>query len=654
MEPLWRPEPGKAAGTQLEAFRARACELAGQALPDYSAFHAWSVREPDRFWAELWESCGVIGERGSERVLLDGDRLPGARWFPDARLSFAENLLRRRDAALAIVFRGEHGVRRTLSFAELADQVAALAASMRAAGLEPGDRVAAVMPNVPETVVALLAATSLGAIWSSCSPDFGTRGIVDRFGQIEPRWLFCADGYRYNGRAFDTLGRMPSLLRELPSVERTVVVPYLDDPSEARLAGLPGAVRYAELLAAEAGADLRFERLPFEHPLYLLYSSGTTGKPKCIVHSAGGALLKHLEEQRLHVDLRRDERLFYFTTCGWMMWNWLVGGLASEATLLLYDGSPFHPTPGALFDLAEQEGADVFGVSAKFIDSCAKSGVEPARSNDLSRVRTILSTGSPLVPESFDYVYQKVAPHAHLASISGGTDLLGCFVLGDPTAPVYRGEIQAPALGMQVETFGPDGRAVEGEPGELVCCNAFPTVPLGFWGDDDGARFRAAYFERFPGVWHHGDWMERTERGGFVIQGRSDAVLNPGGVRIGTAEIYRPVERLDEVIESIAIGQAWRGDVRIVLFVVLRADLELGDDLRERIRQAIRSGASPRHVPAQILQVPDIPRTRSGKLTELAVRDTVHGRPVANTEALANPEALEHFQNRRELAEQPE
>jgi acetoacetyl-CoA synthetase len=520
---------------------------------------------------------------------------------------------------------------------------------MRAAGLESGDRVAAVMPNIPETVVALLAATSLGAIWSSCSPDFGERGILDRFGQIEPRWLFCADGYRYNGRAFDTLERMPDLLRELPSVEQTVVVSYLEDPSEVELAKLPGAVRYADLLAAQAGAELAFERLPFDHPLYLLYSSGTTGKPKCIVHSAGGALLKHLEEQRLHVDLRRDERLFYFTTCGWMMWNWLVGGLASEATLLLYDGSPFHPGPEALFDLAEQEGAEVFGVSAKFIDSCAKSGIEPARSHDLSRVRTILSTGSPLMPESFDYVYEKVAAHAHLASISGGTDLLGCFVLGDPTAPVYRGEIQVPALGMQVETFGADGRAVDGEPGELVCLNTFPTVPLGFWGDDDGARFRAAYFERFPGVWHHGDWMERTEHGGFVIQGRSDAVLNPGGVRIGTAEIYRPVERLDEVVESIAIGQQWQGDVRVVLFVVLRPGLELDDELRERIRLAIRSGASPRHVPAHILQVPDIPRTRSGKLTELAVRDAVHGRPIANTEALANPEALEHFRSRAEL-----
>jgi acetoacetyl-CoA synthetase len=649
MRPLWRPDPAKAAATQLEAFRARACAASGEELVDYAALHAWSVREREQFWALLWEFCDVIGERGSERVLLDGECLPGARWFPDAQLSFAENLLRRRDDGPALVFRGEHGVRRTLAFDELAAQVAAVAAAMRASGVEAGDRVAAVLPNVPETVVAMLAANSLGAVWSSCSPDFGERGILDRFGQIEPRWLFCADGYRYNGRAFDTLGRMPSLLSELPSVERTVVVPYLDDPPDAALATLPGAVRYGELLAAGAGAPLECARLPFGHPLYVLYSSGTTGKPKCIVHGAGGALLKHLEEQRLHVDLRRDERLFYFTTCGWMMWNWLVGGLASEATLLLYDGSPFHPDPEALFDLAEQERADVFGVSAKFIDSCAKAGIEPARTHDLSRVRAILSTGSPLVPESFDYVYERVAPHAHLASISGGTDLLGCFVLGDPTAPVYRGEIQAPALGMQIETYGPDGRPVSGEPGELVCANAFPTVPLGFWGDDDGSRFRAAYFERFPGVWHHGDWMERTERGGFVIQGRSDAVLNPGGVRIGTAEIYRPVEQIDEVVESIAIGQQWQGDVRVVLFVVLRPGLELDDALRERIRSAVRSGASPRHVPARVLQVPDIPRTRSGKLTELAVRDTVHGRPVANTEALANPEALEHFRDRAEL-----
>jgi len=646
MEPLWCPDPARAAATQLEAFRRRAERLAGEPLPDYAALHAWSTRETSRFWGELWDFCGILGERGSDRVVDDASRLPGAHWFPDASLNFAENLLRPSDGfddADAIVFRGEHGVRRVLSRRELREQVAKLAASMRDGGLQPGDRVAAVMPNVPETVVAMLAATSLGAVWTSCSPDFGERGVLDRFGQIEPRWLLCADGYRYNGRPFDSLERMPALLRGLPSVERTVIVPYLDDPPDSALAG-------GELIAGGEGAPLRFERLPFDHPLYVLYSSGTTGKPKCIVHRAGGALLKHLSEQRLHVDLRPGERLFYFTTCGWMMWNWLVGGLASEATLVLFDGSPFHPGPEALFDLAQTEHVDVFGVSAKFIDSCAKAGIEPARTHDLSGVRAILSTGSPLAAESFDYVYEKVAPHAQLASISGGTDLLGCFVLGEPTAPVYRGEIQAPALGLQVEIFGPDGRPVEGGPGELVCRNAFPSEPLGFWADDDGARFRAAYFERFPGVWHHGDWMERTERGGFVISGRSDAVLNPGGVRIGTAEIYRPVEQLDEIVESIAIGQQWQGDVRVVLFVVLRPGLELDDPLRDRIRGAIRTGASPRHVPARIAQVPDIPRTRSGKLTELAVRDVVHGRESTNLEALANPEALESFRNREELA----
>jgi acetoacetyl-CoA synthetase len=642
---LWTPDRAAAERSQLSQFRKQVAERTGRDLPDYATLHAWSVSDPEAFWSTLWDFCGVLGERGSDRVLEDRDALPGARWFPDARLNFAENLLRRRDESEAILFRGEHGVRRVVSHAALADQVAALAASMRARGIRAGDRVAAVMPNVPETVIAMLAATSIGAVWSSCSPDFGTAGILDRFGQIAPRWLVCADGYRYNGRAYDTLERMPDLTAQLPSLEHTVVVPYLTERAPEQVQALPGGEHYGDLLAEGRGAPHQFERLPFEHPLYILFSSGTTGKPKCIVHGAGGALLKHLEEHRLHVDLQPAERIFYFTTCGWMMWNWLVGALASEATLLLFDGSPFYPAPDALFDLAEQEGANVFGVSARFLESCAKEQLAPARTHDLSRVRSVLSTGSPLSPEGFDYVYEYVAPHAHLASMSGGTDLLGCFVLGNPTESVYRGEIQAPALGMAVETYDDDGNRVLGTPGELVCTRPFPSVPLGFWDDDDRSRFRAAYFERFPGVWHHGDWMRTTENGGFVIEGRSDAVLNPGGVRIGTAELYRQVETLDAVIESLAVGQRWQADVRVVLFVVLREGLELDDALREQIRIAIRTGASPRHVPARIGQVLELPRTRSGKLTEIAVRDVIHGRPIQNTEAIANPGALEAFRD---------
>jgi len=651
MEPLWRPAPSVAASTQLEAFRRRAEHTANQALPDYEALHAWSIQQRDAFWSLLWDTCEVVGERGSDTAAVDPEAMPGARFFPNARLNFAENLLRRDDDAAAIVFRGEHGVRREISFAELRQEVGRLALAMREGGIQPGDCVASLLPNLPETVIAMLAATSIGAVFSSCSPDFGNRGVVDRFGQVKPRWLFCADGYRYNGRAFNTLERLPDLLEELPSVERCIVVSYLDDPSDTALRTVRGGQRYASLVANRDEAEVSFERLPFDQPLYVMFSSGTTGKPKCIVHRAGGVLLQHLKEHRLHCDLRRDERLFYFTTCGWMMWNWLVGGLASEVQVVLFDGSPFHPGPEALFDLAEQERLSVFGMSAKFVDACAKAGFHPSNSHDLTSVRLITTTGSPLVPESFDYLYSHVAPHAQVASIAGGTDLLGCFVMGNPTAPVYRGEIQAPALGMAVETFGPDGAPVSGQPGELVCTRPFPSMPLGFQGDADGSRYHAAYFARFPGVWHHGDWMERTERGGFVIHGRSDAVLNPGGVRIGTAEIYRPVEQLDEVVESIAIGQQWEDDVRIVLFVVLREGLHLDDALRERLAVAVRRGASPRHVPARIAQVSDIPRTRSGKITELAVRDVVHGKEVVNVEALANPESLEHFRNRPELAD---
>ncbi len=644
---LWRPSPERVAAAQLTAFRLAAQECWGVPLPDYRALHRFSVERREQFWRSVWDFCGVIGEPG-ERVLADGDRMPGARFFPEARLSFAENLLRRRDDAPALVFRGERGDERRLSHRELRTQVSRLQRWLREVGVEAGDRVAGFLPNVPEAVVAMLSAASLGALWSSCSPDFGARGALDRLGQIGPKVLFAADASFYAGRLHDLRARVAEIRRELPGLEQLVIVP--NSLAEPDLGGLPGALLFEEVLASHGPGEPIFERFPFEQPLAILFSSGTTGPPKCIVHGAGGALLQHLKEHRLQVDLRRGDRFFYFTTLGWMMWNWLVSGLASEATLLLSDGSPFHPEPDTLFDLAERERCAVFGVSAKYLDAARNAGLDPSRSHDLADLRTVLSTGSPLAPEGFDFVYQRIKADVCLSSISGGTDILSCFVGGDPTGPVTRGEIQAPGLGMDVAVFDEAGRAVRGEKGELVCRRAFPSLPLGFWGDPDGARYRSAYFERFPGVWAHGDFAEETPRGGFLIHGRSDAVLNPGGVRIGTAEIYRPVEAMDEVLEALAVGQQWRGDVRIALFVRLREGLELDDALRERIRDRIRSGASPRHVPAVIAQVADLPRTKSGKIAEIAVADVVHGRPVRNREALANPEALELFAARPELA----
>jgi acetoacetyl-CoA synthetase len=646
--PLWQPAPERVERSQLTAF-ARQVEVGhGVAFADYAALHRWSVEERAAFWSHVWSFCGVAGDGPGPAFEGDGERMPGTRWFPEARLNFAENLLRPGEpGAPALTFRGEDGAERRLDRAELRRAVAGLAAALRDWGIAPGDRVCGVLHNGPEAVIAMLAAASIGAIWSSCSPDFGVQGVVDRFGQIAPRVLFAVDGYTYGGRIHDVRGRVAEIRAALPGLERAVLVSHaFEDPGAAS-----GAVAFEEVLAAApAGVAPDFERLPFDHPLYILFSSGTTGPPKCIVHGAGGTLLQHLKEHRLHVDLCPEDRLFYFTTCGWMMWNWLASGLASGASLLLYDGSPTHPDVGALFAWAERERIDVFGTSAKFLDAVAKSGLEPRARFDLSCIRTLLSTGSPLLPEGFDFVYERITPDVQLASISGGTDIISCFVLGNPWSPVWRGEIQGPGLGMRVDVFGDDGRPLRGDKGELVCTAPFPSLPLGFWNDPEGTRFHAAYFERHPGVWSHGDFAEITEHGGFVIHGRSDAVLNPGGVRIGTAEIYRLVERLDEVLEGLVIGQEWDGDVRVVLFVQLRDGLVLDDALRERIARTVRAGATPRHVPARILQVADIPRTRSGKIVELAVRDVVHGRPVRNREALANPEALDLFADRPELA----
>ena len=636
MKPLWTPSPERAARTEL----ARFMKLAGKS--SYADLHRWSVENSPDFWELVWRSCQVRGEPGLRRV-IDPDRMPGAKWFPDGKLNYADNLLRGRGPSEAIVFWGEDRIKRRVSQKNLYDLVSRLAQALKDAGVKKGDRVAGYLPNVPEATAALLATASIGAVWSSCSPDFGVQGVLDRFGQIEPKVLFCADGYLYGGKEFDSQEKVGQVLDKLPSVEECVVVDYLGAPATA-------GTSLFDFLEPFPAADIRFEPVEFNHPLYILYSSGTTGVPKCIVHSTGGALLQHLKEHRLHTDVKAGDRLFYFTTLGWMMWNWLVSGLASDATLLLYDGSPFVQRGRILFDFAEAEGMTHFGTSAKFIDALAKTGLKPKETHRLDRLRAILSTGSPLAPEGFDYIYESVKSDVCLSSISGGTDIVSCFVLGNPMAPVWRGEIQAKGLGLAVEVFDESGKPVKGQKGELVCTKPFPSMPVGFWNDPDGAKYRAAYFDKYPNVWRHGDWCEETEHGGLIIYGRSDAVLNPGGVRIGTAEIYRQVEQVDEVMEALVIGQDWEGDVRVVLFVKLKEGIQLDEALANRIKLQVRKNTTPRHVPAKIVQVADIPRTKSGKIVELAVREVVHGRPVKNLEALANPEALEHFRNRSELS----
>jgi len=646
-KPLWEPSQARIAGASVTAFARAAIREWKLKFNTYPAFYQWSVDAPEQFWASLWRYAGVKASARGERVLVHGERMPGAQWFPDARLNFAENLLRRRDAADAMVFWGEDKVQRRLSHAELYAGVSRLAQALRAQGVGPGDRVAGYLPNMPETMMAMLAAASIGAIWSSCSPDFGVQGVLDRFGQIEPKVLFAADGYWYNGKSIDSLPKAAEIAARLPSLERVVLVPYIGAAPE--LSSVPKSAALADFVAAHAARDIEFAQLPFDHPLYIMYSSGTTGVPKCIVHGAGGTLLQHLKEHQLHADVKAGDRLFYFTTCGWMMWNWLASGLASGATLLLYDGSPFIRRGAILFDFAETERMTHFGTSAKFIDAICKIDLKPRKTHDLRRLRTMLSTGSPLAPESFDYVYREIKADICLSSISGGTDIISCFVLGSPVLPVYRGEIQCRGLGMRVEVYDEQGRPLRGRKGELVCTRPFPSMPVGFWNDPDGKKYHEAYFAKFPNVWCHGDYVELTARGGMIIYGRSDAVLNPGGVRIGTAEIYRQVEQLDEVLESLVIGQDWNKDVRVVLFVKLREGLKLNDALIDKIKNRIRANTTPRHVPAKVLQVEDIPRTKSGKIVELAVRNVVHGAPVKNAEALANPEALQLYANRVEL-----
>jgi acetoacetyl-CoA synthetase len=657
---LWEPSPERIAQATISDFARVLAGKAGVAFPDYNALWQWSVENSEAFWNAIWDYTGVIGERGA-RTLVDGDRMPGARWFPDARLNFAQNLLERRradDAGDALVFWGEDKVRRRVSHAELHQTVSRFAAALAALGVRAGDRIVGYLPNMPEAIVAMLAGSARGAIWSSCSPDFGVQGVLDRFGQIQPRVLVTVDGYWYNGKAMSILDKVAEIVARLPTLERVVIVQYLAPAEGARneLPAIAGAATWDAFVAPFIPGPIDYAKLPFDHPLYILYSSGTTGVPKCIVHGQGGTLLQHLKEHRLHGDVKAGDRLFYFTTCGWMMWNWLVSGLAAQATLLLFDGAPFIVRGRILWDFAEQERMTHFGTSAKYIDALKKIALVPVKDYALDTVRAIFSTGSPLAPESFDYVYECIKHDVCLSSISGGTDIVSCFALGNPALPVWRGELQCRGLGMAVEVFDDDGRPIapgKGERGELVCTKPFPSMPIAFWNDPDGSKYRSAYFERFPNVWCHGDFIEITEHGGVVIYGRSDATLNPGGVRIGTSEIYRQVEQLDEVVESLVIGQDWPpgevGDSRVVLFVKLREGMTLDKALIERIQKHIRQNTTPRHVPAKILQVSDIPRTKSGKLVELAVRNVVHGREVKNAEALANPEVLEQYRDREEL-----
>jgi acetoacetyl-CoA synthetase len=622
-QPIWQPSEERIERAKMTAFARQVAATHGQRLREYAELRAWSVEHPELFWPALWQFAEVRASRAWREVLEGSDRMPGAKWFVGAELNFAENLLRHRDDRPAIIAWTEDGRRRELSYRELYQEVGKLAAALRRDGIGPGDRVAAVMPHAAETIIAMLAATALGAIWSSCSPDFGVQGVLDRFGQIEPKVLITVDGYRYNGKAIDVRAKLAEITGRLPSLERVVMVPFLEPAPEAGPLG--GAVPYDDFVVQDP-PPITFAQLPFDHPIYILYSSGTTGVPKAIVHGAGGTLLQHLKELLLHTDLKPEDRIFYFTTCGWMMWNWQVSALATGATLVVYDGSPFCPDGNRLFDLIQEDRISIFGTSAKYIDAVKKAELEPARTHDLSALRAILSTGSPLVPESFDFVYRGIKEDLHLASISGGTDIVSCFALGNPIAPVWRGELQTRGLGMAVEVWNEDGQAVVGEPGELVCTRPFPSMPVCFWNDPDGSRYRGAYFERFPGVWTHGDHVQLTAHDGLIIYGRSDAVLNPGGVRIGTAEIYRQVEQI-----RLAEGAAF------------------DDALVDRIRRQIRTNCTPRHVPAKIVPIADIPRTMNNKIAELAVREMIHGRPVKNVDALANPESLELYRDLHEL-----
>ena len=642
-EMLWKPSFERLEQANLTRFMALVNQKYHKNLSDYPALHQWSVDSAPEFWAAMWEFGGIEASVPYTEIVRDFDKMPGAKWFGGARLNFAENLLRRRDDKLAMVFRGEDKVRREITYADLYDQVARLAAALRQQGVGVGDRVAGFMPNMIETIVAMLATASLGAIWSSCSPDFGFQGVMDRFGQIQPKVLFTADGYHYNGKTHDCLAKAAQVQQEIKSIEQVVVVPYVS--AKPDIAGLGRGAVFGDYLSPQDGLALDFAQLPFDHPLYIMYSSGTTGVPKCIVHGAGGTLIQHLKEHLLHTDLKPEDKFFYFTTCGWMMWNWLATGLATGCTLLLYDGSPFYPGPEALFQLAQEEGMTIFGTSARYLAAVENSGLKPRERFDLEPLKAMLSTGSPLSIESFKYVYRDIKPDICLSSISGGTDIISCFAGGNPIGPVYAGQLQAPGLGMAVQAWDETGQPVIGQKGELVCVRPFPSMPIYFWNDPGDQKYLAAYFSVYPNIWHHGDFCEVTPEGGVVMYGRSDATLNPGGVRIGTAEIYRQVENLSEIADSLVVGQDWDNDVRVVLFVKLNAGVAFDEALVKKIKNVIRQNTTPRHVPAKIIPVADIPYTISGKKVELAVYNVIHQEPVLNKDALANPESLELFKD---------
>jgi acetoacetyl-CoA synthetase len=645
-ELLWQPSAERIKSTNMYRFMQYVNQRHDTDLSTYDDLYRWSIEQSPAFWAALWEYGEVIHSQPYDEVVDDTHKMPGARWFEGAELNFAENLLRYRDDHIALSFKVEGRPTVSITYAELYDRVARLARSLRDMGIERGDRVAGFMPNMTETVEAMLATASLGGIWSSCSPDFGIKGVLDRFGQIEPRVLFTADGYSYNGKQFDSLERISEILKELPSIEKVIVVPYMDPSPDA--GRVRNGVLFDDFLARDAG-ELQFEQVPASHPLYIMYSSGTTGVPKCLVHGVVGTLVQHLKELALHTDVKREDTIFYFTTCGWMMWNWLVSSLALGARVLLYDGNPFYPDAAAMWQMAQDERISIFGTSASYLAALEKAGVKPREAFDLTPLKAVLSTGSPLSVESFQYVYRDIKEDLCLSSISGGTDIISCFALGNPIGPVYASELQARGLGMKVEAYDEDGNPVVGEPGELVCTLAAPSMPIYFWNDPDHEKYHDAYFDMYPGVWRHGDWIEVTEHGGLIIYGRSDATLKPSGVRIGTAEIYRQVELVPEVLDSLVVGQDWDNDVRIILFVKLREGVQLSDELAKKIKTTIRQNASPRHVPAKIIAVDAIPYTISGKKVELAVRRVIHGQEVKNKDALANPESLDLYVDLPEL-----
>ena len=646
---LWKPTDEQIKKSNMYRFMKFINQTYNQNFKEYASLYDWSIENISDFWAAFWDFADIIHSKGYDQVIDNPKKMPGARWFSGAELNFAENLLRYRDERAALIFKGEGQPSTRLTYAQLYDEVARLAKALKDLGIRPGDRVVGFMPNMPESMIAMLAATSMGAAWSSCSPDFGIKGVLDRFGQIKPRVLFTANGYFFKGKAIDSLERISNILKELPSIEKVVVVPYTEQ--EPNIGAVANAVHYQDFRSSESGLEIEFKQLPFEHPLYIMYSSGTTGLPKCMVQSAGGILVHHLKELMLHTDLKREDTIFYFTTCGWMMWNWLTSSLAVGASLVLYDGNPFHPHPGALWEMAQNEKISVFGTSAGYIAALQNAGVKPGKSYDLKSMRAVLSTGSPLSIEGFEFIYAEVKNNLQLASISGGTDLNGCFALGNPMGPVYAGELQCRGLAMDVRAFDALGNELIDEQGELVCCKPFPSMPIYFWDDPDGSKYHNAYFDVFPNVWRHGDFITVTRRGGVVMHGRSDATLNPGGVRIGTAEIYRQLEQMAEIDDSVVVGQDWKNDVRVILFVKLAEGVELTAELKNKIKQTIRTNASPRHVPAKIISVPDIPYTLNMKKVELAVKKVIQGQAVRNKDALSNPQALDYYANIKDLNE---